>query len=190
MRNRLAVRSEGHHIKIFKIRQSIRKPPQRGGYDAWEPGTLQSAQLGSKQACHVNDASEQDGEKGRGETGKKQRERDDEGQFQQNEIYGNEQVQIRMIERMFHVKKNQKQARGHRRGIHYQRKQQPSVLAQEKFPAAHRLREQRIEGALFHFLINEADAHENGDEQSDDGNRAKTQIDDYDLLDIERNLPD
>src|ERR1700687_2681387 len=110
MRNRLAVRSQGHHVKIFKIRQGVRKPPQKYRYSGEKLGALQTAQLRSKQAGHINAASEQDGEEGRGEAGKEQRKRDDERQFQQNKINGNEQVQIRMIERMFHVKKSEEEA--------------------------------------------------------------------------------
>src|SRR5208283_3266353 len=61
-------------------------------------------------------------------------------------------------------------------------------LADNELPAADRAGKHGVKGSLFDFFGHQADADENCDDDSEQRNRGEPEIDDDQLLDLNRNL--
>src|SRR5271169_4842502 len=88
------------------------------------------------------------------------------------------------------VEEGGEKAQGHQRSIDDEREQQPGIFSNQEFPAADGLGQQAIKSALLHFLVNEADADEDGHDQTEDGDGREAEVNDYEALDADGNLAD
>ncbi len=82
-----------------------------------------------------------------------------------------------------HVGQHQHRAPPPYRDVDGQRQHQADVLAEDELIAIDRLGQQAVDAAPLHFLRDQADADEDGDEQAEDRRRRQTEVlDDLDVL--------
>ena len=118
--------------------------------------------------------------RGSGKSGEHQSERRCDHERQQRQVNGRQQIQVRVAFDPALIQQSKHQPRRHNGNIYQQGKQQSEILSCNELPPVNRLGQERIDGALFQFLVNQTDSDEDGDQRPEDGDGAKPQI--YDDL--------